>query len=522
MFFNLFQKKRGSWKDDALAGFTTAFAMVPEVIAFAFVAGVPPLTGLYAAFFVGIITAAFGGRPGMISGAAGALAVVMVALVAEGTRRGGPQAGLDYLFLTVMIMGVIQILIGVLKLGRLIRLVPHPVMMGFVNGLAIVIFLAQLNMFKERHGAVIGDWLSGSALALMIGLVVLTMALIKFVPKITKAVPATLVAIFVVSLIATFGPTTLTVGDLSSVQGLFPLPHWPQVPWTWETFRLVLPYSVILALVGLTESLMTLQLIDGITETRGKVNRECLAQGTANIVAGLFKGMGGCAMIGQSLINITSGGRGRMSGIFSACTLLAFILFGAPWIDRIPLAALTGVMFTVVIGTFEWSTFKSIGRVPLSDLLVIVVVTAVTVWQDLAMGVITGVIVSALVFAWKSAKHLHLHVAHEEDDARIYELEGLLYFGSVRDFSEKFDPRRDPGAVTLDLRAARVCDLSGLEALNALADRYRKAGKNLRLRHLSLDCRQMLERAGGLIDIEVAEDDPEYLVARLGKNPVVS
>lgn len=520
MFFNLFQKKRGTWKDDALAGFTTAFAMVPEVIAFAFVAGVPPLTGLYAAFFVGIITAAFGGRPGMISGAAGALAVVMVALVAEGTRRGGPQAGLDYLFLTVMLMGVIQILIGALKLGRLIRLVPHPVMMGFVNGLAIVIFLAQLDMFKERHGAVTGGWLTGSALALMISLVALTMLLIHFVPKLTKAVPATLIAIFVVSAIAAFGPATLTVADLSSVQGSFPLPHWPQVPWTWETFRLVLPYSVILALVGLTESLMTLQLIDGITETRGKVNRECLAQGIANIVAGFFKGMGGCAMIGQSLINITSGGRGRMSGIFSAITLLAFILFGAPLIDRIPIAALTGVMFTVVLGTFEWSTFKTLGRVPLSDILVILVVTVVTVWQDLAMGVITGVIVSALVFAWKSAKHLHLRVIADNDTSRIYELEGLLYFGSVRDFSEKFDPKNDPASVTIDLRSARVCDLSGLEALNALAERYRKIGKSLHVRHLSVDCRQMLERAGSLIDVEVAADDPEYLVARLAKTPV--
>jgi SulP family sulfate permease len=513
MFFNLFQKKRGTWKDDVLAGFTTAFAMVPEVIAFAFVAGVPPLTGLYAAFFVGLITAAFGGRPGMASGAAGSLAVVTVALVAEGVRRGGPQAGLDYLFLTVILMGVIQILIGVLKLGRLIRLVPHPVMMGFVNGLAIVIFLAQLGNFKERHGAVAGDWLTGGPLAVMIGLVALTMVLIRFVPKLTKAVPATLVAILVVSVIAAFGPDTLTVGDLSSVRGPFPLPHWPQVPWTWETFRLVLPYAVILSLVGLIESLMTLQLIDGMTETRGKVNRECVAQGAANVVAGLFKGMGGCAMIGQSLINITSGGRGRTSGVAMACSLLAFILFGAPLIDRIPLAALTGVMFTVVLGTFEWSTFKTFGRVPKSEIFVIAVVTAITVWQDLAMGVIAGVILSALVFAWNSTKHLRVTLTAETEGERLYRLEGLLYFGSVQDFARQFDPRRDPASVVIDCLDARVCDLSGLEALNALAERYRKVGKTLHVRHLSGDCRRMLERAGGLIDVEVAPDDPEYLVA---------
>lgn len=513
MFFDLFQKKRGTWKDDMLAGFTTAFAMVPEVIAFAFVAGVPPLTGLYAAFFVGLITAIFGGRPGMVSGAAGALAVVMVSLVAEGVRRGGPVAGLDYLFLTVILMGLIQIAIGVLKLGRLIRLVPHPVMMGFVNGLAIVIFLAQLGNFKERQGAVAGAWLTGTPLAVMIGLVVLTMLLIRLVPRVTKAVPATLIAILVVSVIAAFGPQTLTVGDLSSVQGPFPLPHWPQVPWTWETFRLVLPYSLILALVGLTESLMTLQLIDGITETRGQVNRECLAQGSANIVAGLFKGMGGCAMIGQSLINITSGGRGRTSGATMACTLLAFILFGAPWIDRIPLAALTGVMFTVVLGTFEWSTFKTFGRVPKSDIFVIAVVTAITVWQDLAMGVIAGVVLSALVFAWKSAKHLRVTLVRESEDERLYRLEGLLYFGSVRDFADRFDPLGDPAAVTIDFHEARVCDLSGLEALHGLAERYRKRGRILRVRHLSGDCRRMLERAGSLIDVEVAPDDPEYLVA---------
>lgn len=515
MIFHLFKKKRGTWKNDALAGLTTSFAMVPEVIAFAFVAGVPPLTGLYAAFFVGLITAAFGGRPGMVSGAAGSLAVVMVALVAEGTRRGGVTAGLDYLFLTVILTGLIQLAIGALKLGRLIRLVPHPVMMGFVNGLAIVIFLAQLDMFKQRHGSVTGGWLQGGPLAIMIGLVLLTMAIIHFAPKITKAIPATLIAILTVSGIAALGLHTRTVGDLSSVQGPFPLPHWPQVPLDWETLRFIGPYAVVLALVGLTESLMTLQLIDEITETRGKVNRECVAQGAANVVAGLFKGMGGCAMIGQSLINITSGGRGRMSGVFAALSLLVFILVGAPFIDRIPTAALTGVMFTVVLGTFEWSTFKTLGRVPLSDILVIVVVTAITVWKDLATGVIVGVIVSALVFAAKSAKHLLLTTENDSETDRVYRLEGLLYFGSVRDFAEKFDPRADPDNVVIDFRDARVCDLSGLEAINALAERYRKIGKELRLRHLSGDCRRMLERAGSFAKVEIADDDPAYQVANL-------
>lgn len=521
MFSRWFQKKRGTWKDDSLAGLTTALALVPGSIAFAFVAGVPPLSGLYAGFIVCLITSTFGGRPGMISSAAGSLAVVMVALVAEGNKRGGEGAGLDYLLLAVMMMGVIQLIIGGLKLGRLIRLVPHPVMMGFVNGLAIVVFLSQLKMFRVRDGAVVGDWLQGTALITMLGLVALTLGIIYLLPRFTKKLPSSLVAIVVVSLIAAFGLQTQTVSDLSSVQGALPLPHWPQVPMTWDTFRFVAPYALILALVGLIETLMTLQLIDELTESRGEGNREALALGVANLVAGAFKGMGGCALVGESLINIGSGGRGRMSGVIASLALLTFILVGAPLIDQIPIAALTGVMFAVVIATFEWASLKTFGKVPLPDVLVMVAVTAITVWQDLAIAVISGVILSALVFAWKSAQHLQISMFSDGEEIRIYQVEGLLYFGSVQDFSGKFQPADDPQQVVLDFHDARVCDLSGLEAIKALAGRYQKLGKTLEVRHLSLDCARMLGKAEGLIKIQVAEDDPSYLVARIRKNPAI-
>jgi len=513
--FSLFRKKRGTFKDDALSGLTVALALVPEAIAFAFVAGVPPLVGLYAAFFMGLITALFGGRPGMISGATGAMAVVMVALVQEAGLRGGQGTGLEYLFATVVLTGLLQIAFGALQLGRLIRLVPHPVMMGFVNGLAIVIFLAQLDMFREREGAVVGDWLGGSALGIMLGLVALTMAIIHFLPKLTKAVPSSLAAILVVAGIAFVGVDTQVVGDLASVSGGLPQWHLPNVPFTWETLSFIFPYAAILAAVGVIESLMTLQLIDEITETRGKGNRECIAQGAANLVSGFFQSMGGCAMIGQSLINIRSGGRGRTSGVVAAVGLLVFILVGAPFIDRIPIAALTGVMFMVVIGTFEWATFRTIGKVPKSDILVIAIVTGVTVYADLAIAVLVGVLVSALVFAWKSAQHVRLTVLQDSPEQRTYLLGGLLYFGSVREFAEQFKPAQDPDDVVIDCRDTRVCDLSGLEAINSLAERYRKAGKTLHLRHLSPDCRIMLESAGTLVDVEVMADDPHYSVARI-------
>ena len=512
---NPFVKKRGNMKDDVLSGMTVAFALVPEAIAFAFVAGVPPLTGMYAAFIVCLITSLFGGRPGMISAAAGSLAVVMVALVVEGNIRGGAGAGLEYLLATVVLMGAIQILIGWLRLGRFIRLVPHPVMMGFVNGLAVVIFLAQLGMFRELQGAIVGDWLVGSAMLTMLGLVLLTMLIIHFLPKFTKAIPSSLAAILLVTGVVMLGVNTQTVGDLSSVAGGFPMPHLPHVPFTWDTLVFIFPYAVILAAVGLIESLMTVQLVDELTETRGRGNREAVVLGFANVVAGFFKGMGGCALIGQTLINIRSGGRGRTSGIVAALCLIAFILVGSPFIDRIPIAALTGVMFIVVISTFEWATFNTVGKAPKSDILVIAIVTGVTVAFDLAIAVLVGVIVSALVFAWKSAKHVQIKISKDEDNERTYMLEGLLYFGSVREFSERFDPSSDPDNVVVDFRYSKVCDLSGLEALNALAERYRKLGKTLHLRHLSPDCRDMLQQAGTLVDIEVMDDDPHYSVARV-------
>ncbi|MCC5878092.1 MAG: SulP family inorganic anion transporter [Candidatus Sumerlaeia bacterium] len=514
--FDMFRKKRGNWKDDILSGLTVSLALVPEAIAFALIAGLSPLVGLYAAFFVGLITAAFGGRPGMISGATGALAVVMVSLVKAGEVRGGEGAGLEYLLATVVLMGLLQVGAGALKLGKLIRLVPHPVMMGFVNGLAIVIFLSQLDMFRVREDGTTGDWLQGPAMMTMVALTALTMAIIILLPKLTRAVPASLVAILAVTGIVAFGLNTQVVGDLGSVKGGLPMFHLPTIPLNWDTFAFIFPFALVLAAIGLIESLMTLQLIDVMTETRGKGNRECVAQGAANIVTGFFGGMGGCAMIGQSLINIKSGGRGRTSGIVAALALLCFILFGSPFIDKIPIAALTGVMFMVVIGTFEWATFRTFGKVPKSDLLVIGIVTGVTVMVDLAAAVLVGVIVSALVFAWKSSQHVHIKTVSNDGNERVYALSGLLYFGSVTDFSQHFRPAKDPDSVVVDFLDARVCDMSGLEAINTLSERYRKVGKTLHVRHLSRDCRQMLIRAGALVDVEVREDDPAYLVAQIG------
>ena len=505
-------------KDELLSGLTVAIALVPEAIAFAFVAGVPPLSGLYAAFMVGLITALFGGRPGMISGATGALAVVLVHAMQLGEARGAELGvdglGLEYLLATVVLAGVIQLGIGLMRLGRFIRLVPHPVMMGFVNGLAIVIFLSQLDMFRERHGGEVGDWLSGPALYTMLGLVALTMAIIQFLPKLTTAVPAALVAILVVTGVVFAGVETRTVGDLASVAGGLPMPHVPAVPLDLEMLQAILPIAVIVALVGLIESLMTLQLIDEITETRGRGNRECVVQGIANITTGFFKGMGGCAMIGQSLINIRSGGRGRLSGATAALGLLAFILVGAPVIDRIPIAALVGVMFMVVIGTFAWATFRIFGRVPKSDIAVILVVTVVTVWQDLAIAVLVGVIVSALVFAWKSAQHVRLRPEEQPDGSWVCHLQGLLYFGSVREFSERLAPSRVPDSVIVDFLEARVCDYSSIEAINALAERYQAAGKQLRLRHLSPECRKLLRNAEHLVEVDIIED-PHYTIAKI-------
>lgn len=497
--------ERGCPKNDILSGLTVALALVPEAVAFAFVAGVEPLVGLYAAFMVGLITAVIGGRPGMISGATGALAVVMVSLVAA--------HGVEYLFAAVVLMGAIQITVGFLRLGKFIRIVPHPVMLGFVNGLAIVIFLAQLNSFQIEDAAGNVQWMQGQSLWIMLGLVALTMAIIHFLPKLTTAVPSSLAAIVVVSLLVIFvGLESRTVGDMASIAGGLPDFHIPMVPFNLETLKIILPYSIILAAVGLIESLLTLSLIDELTETRGKGNRECIGQGIANSVTGMFGGMGGCAMIGQSMININSGGRGRLSGISAALFLLLFILVASDLIEVIPLAVLTGVMFMVVIGTFEWSSLRIIRKIPVSDAFVLVLVSGVTVATDLAIAVVVGVIVSALVFAWEHAKHLRVDSFTDEHGSKVYELHGPLFFASVSNFQDLFNCKEDPGDVIIEFQYSRVMDHSAIEAIDNLAERYVNAGKTLHLRHVSPECRRLLHKADDLVEVNVLED-PRYRVA---------
>ncbi|MFD0917685.1 SulP family inorganic anion transporter [Pseudahrensia aquimaris] len=495
-------------KTEVLSGLTVALALVPEAVAFAFVAGVHPLVGLYAAFIVGLITALFGGRPGMISGATGALAVVMVALVA--------QHGVEYLFATVVLMGILQILSGIFRLGKFIRLVPHPVMLGFVNGLAIVIFLAQLSQFKvaDPNSTVEGAkvWMSGMTLVTMLGLVALTMALIHFMPRITKAIPAPLAGIGIVAgIVIAFGIDVPRVGDLASIAGGLPTFHIPQVPLTLETLQIILPYAVILAAIGLIESLLTLNLVGEITGKTGGASQECLAQGAANTVTGFFGGMGGCAMIGQSMINVKSGGRTRLSGISAALFLLAFIMFASGLIEQIPLAALVGVMFMVVIGTFAWQSLKILSRIPRTDAVVIILVTIVTVMSDLAVAVVVGVIVSALAYAWSNATRIKAHSTVEKDGSKIYMLEGPLFFGSTDSFTELFNPKEDPDTVIIDFLESRVADQSALQAIEALAAKYEANGKTLQLRHLSRDCHSLLNRAGQLI--VDSDDDPDYGIA---------
>ena len=497
-------KKPSNLKNDLLSGLTVALALVPEAVAFSFVAGVDPLVGLYAAFIVGLITSAFGGRPGMISGATGALAVVMVSLVA--------QHGVEYLFATVVLMGLIQILAGVFKLGKFVRMIPHPVMLGFVNGLAIVIFLAQMDSFKLEIGGQ-KEWLEGMGLYLMGGLVVLTMAVIHFLPKLTKAIPSSLAAIgLVTGIVIFFNLDTRTVGDMASVKGGLPEFSIPMVPFSLETFKIILPYAIILAAIGLIESLMTLSLVDEVTETHGSSNRECVAQGASNVITGFFGGMGGCAMIGQSMINVNSGGRGRLSGISAALFLLVFILFASQWIEMIPIAALTGVMFMVVIGTFAWSSFRIINKIPKSDAFVLILVSGMTVAFDLAIAVASGVIVSALVFAWNSAVRIRARKSVDEKGVKTYQIYGPLFFGSVKNFNEKFDVKNDPKEVIVDFMDSKVADHSGLEAINKLAERYQKENKAIHFKHLSPDCRRLLSKAGNLVDVNVIED-PDYIVA---------
>lgn len=503
--FQLGCASRVCFKNEILSGLTVALALVPEAVAFAFVAGVEPLVGLYAAFMVGLLAAIFGGRPGMISGATGAMAVVMVALVAE--------QGVEYLFAAVVLTGLIQMGAGVLRLGKFIRIVPHPVMLGFVNGLAIVIFLAQLQNFQLTSPEGVKEWMSGQPLMIFAGLIILTMLIIKFLPKLTGAFPASLAAIITVTLLVIgLDLDTTKVGDLASIKGGFPSFHIPAVAFNLETLMIILPYSFILAAVGLIESLLTLSLIDEVTHTRGRGNRECMGQGIANTVTGFFGGMGGCAMIGQSMINVNSGGRQRLSGIAAALFLLMFILFASPLIERIPMAALVGVMFIVVMATFEWSSLRIMGKIPATDAFVLVLVSAVTVFTDLAIAVVVGVIVSALAFAWEHAKHINVKGYDDESGSRIYELNGPLFFGSVKSFLELFTPEDDPDDVIIEFQNSRVADHSAIEAIDSLAERYIKAGKSLHLRHLSAECRQLLKKAGNLVEVNVLED-PYYHVA---------
>jgi len=503
--FALYYRHAARAKDDILSGLTVALALVPEAVAFSFVAGVHPLTGLYAAFMVGLVSSIVGGRPGMISGATGALAVVMVALVAE--------HGVEYLFATVILMGLIQIAAGLLKLGKFIRMVPYPVMLGFVNGLAIVIFLAQVPQFQVKLADGSHSWMPFDQLGLMLALVFVTMLIMVFLPRFTRALPAGLIAILTVSMVVIFGGLdTRTVGDIASIGGGFPPFHIPQVPFGMETIKIIFPYAIILAAIGLIESLLTMSVIDEMTETRGKGNRVCLGQGAANIVTGFFSGMGGCAMIGQSMINISSGGQRNLSGISAALFLLSFILFGSSLIEMIPVASLVGIMFMVVLGTFEWGSFRMMKRVPPEDFIVIIFVAAVTVITDLAIAVVAGVIVSALVFAWEHAKHINVKSYEDDNGSRVYELNGPLFFGSVKNFLELFDPEQDPDDVIIEFQNSRVADHSAIEAIDNLADKYIQAGKKLHLRHLSAECRKLMKKAGNLVEVNMMED-PHYYVA---------
>lgn len=501
-YFNLFDlSQKVDYKTEILAGLTVALALVPEAVAFAMIAGLPPLTGLYAAFVMGLVTAVFGGRPGMISGATGAVAVVIVALA--------KSHGIEYIFATVILAGIIQVSAGFMRLGKLIRLVPHPVIFGFVNGLAIIIFMSQLDQFKDASG----DWLTGDNLFILLGFVLLTMAIIWGLPKITKAIPASLTAILVVfGIVSYFGINTKTVGDIASIQGAFPPFHIPSVHFSLETLMIIFPYAAIVAGVGLIESLLTLNIIDEITETRGRSNKEAVAQGTANILSGFFSGMGGCAMLGQSLINISAGSRARLSGIVAAVSLLIFVMFGSSLIESVPMAALTGLMIMVAIGTFEWASVRTFNKMPKSDIFVMVMVTLVTVvLHNLALAVIIGVIIAALVFAWDNAKRIRARKRIDENGVKYYEIYGPLFFGSVSAFNEKFDILNDPDEVVIDFQESRVVDMSAIEALNKITERYFKVGKKLHLKHLSPDCRRLLKNADKIIDVNVLED-PTYRV----------
>lgn len=493
-----------NYKNEILAGLTVAMTMMPESLSFAILAGFPPLMGLYAAFIMGLITSIFGGRPGLVSGGAGATVVVLIALM--------KSHGLEYVFAAVALAGVVQILVGLFKLGKFIRLVPQPVMYGFVNGLAVIIFMAHLEQFKT---VVNGQetWLSGAPLLIMAGLVALTIAIVIILPKLTKAVPPSLVAIIIVfALVFGFGIHTKTVRDIAAVSGGFPPFHIPAIPFNIDTLKIIFPYALIMAGVGLTEGLLTLNLVDEMTATRGNSNRECIAQGSANILNGFFSGMGGCPMIAQTLVNLSAGSRARLSGIIASLTILLIILFGAPVIEKLPMAALTGVMIMVAISTFEWISFRIINKMPRQDVFVGILVALITIWlHNLALAVLIGVIISALVFAWESAKRIRARKYIDEAGVKHYEIYGPLFFGSVMAFNEKFDITGDPEAVVIDFKDSRIADMSGIEALNKLTEKYRQAGKKLQLKHVSEDCVTLLKNAEGIINVNILED-PSYRV----------
>ncbi len=502
--FNLFDfTQKVDYKKEVLAGLTVAMTMIPESLSFAILAGFSPLTGLYAAFIMGLVTAIFGGRPGMVSGGAGATVVVLIALMQSN--------GIEYVFAAVVLAGLIQILVGVFKFGKFIRLVPQPVMFGFVNGLAVIIFMSQLSQFKIQGTEA---WLSGSPLYIMAGLVALTVLIVVGFPKITKAVPSSLVAIIVVfAIVMGFNIQTKTVSDIASVAGGFPPFHVPNIPFDFETLKIIFPYALIMASVGLTEGLLTLNLVDEITATKGNGNRECIAQGSANILNGFFFGMGGCPMIAQTLVNLSAGSRARLSGIVAALTILLIILYGAPVIGKLPMAALVGVMIMVAIGTFEWASFKIINKMPKHDIFVGILVAVITILlHNLALAVLIGVIVSALVFAWESAKRIRAKKYIDENGVKHYEIFGPLFFGSTTAFADKFDVQNDPVEIVIDFKESRINDMSAIDAVHKITERYAKLDKIVHLRHLSADCKELLQNAKGVIDVNIMED-PTYKVA---------
>ncbi|MGN7866659.1 SulP family inorganic anion transporter [Chryseobacterium sp. 22458] len=494
-----------NYKNELLAGFTVAMTMIPESLSFAILAGLSPLTGLYAAFMMGLVTAVLGGRPGMVSGGAGATIVVLIALI--------KFHGVEYLFATVALAGILQMMVGLFKLGKFVRLIPQPVMYGFLNGLAVIIFMAQIEQFKitDNNGAV--SWLQGSALYVMAGLTALTIAVVYFFPKITKAIPASLAAIIVIfAVVLGFNIQTKTVADIAHISGSLPSFHIPQIPFSLETLQVIFPYALIMAGVGLIESLLTLSMVDEITNTKGSANKESVAQGVANITNGFFGGMGGCAMVAQTLVNLNAGSRARLSGIIASVMILIIILFGAPVIEKIPMAALVGVMMMVAISTFQWVSIRIVNKMPRSDIFVGITVALITILlHNLALAVLVGVIISALVFAWDNAKRIRARKHIDENGVKHYEIYGPLFFGSATSFAEKFDPVNDPDEVVIDFKESRIVDMSAIDALDKLSKRYKQQDKTLRLRHLSEDCRKILKNAEAVVEIDIQED-PTYKV----------